>query len=78
MLDEPFATPNNVNSVVDADRMRQIGAPVAGTSNDRASSSRGDSDFGLWHGHKVNLEFVGLLDLITKNNPRTFEELSTS
>ncbi|XP_074380997.1 uncharacterized protein LOC141721784 [Apium graveolens] len=30
MLDEPFATPTNVNFVVDDDRVRQIGASVAG------------------------------------------------
>ncbi|KAL8090776.1 hypothetical protein AgCh_040009 [Apium graveolens] len=72
ILDEPFAIPTNVYSVVDANRGRQIGVPVEGTTSDRASSSRGDSDSGLWHGHEVKLEFVGLLDVIMKNYPETF------
>ncbi|KAK1361508.1 hypothetical protein POM88_045982 [Heracleum sosnowskyi] len=58
MLEEPFATMIDVDCVADADRVRQIGAPVTGMRNDLASSSRGDGDFGLWHGHEVNLEFV--------------------
>lgn len=46
---------------------------LATNVNDRASSSRGNSDFGLWRGQKVNSYFVGLLDLIMTKYPETFE-----
>ncbi|KAK1402969.1 hypothetical protein POM88_002574 [Heracleum sosnowskyi] len=47
---------------------------LATNVNDRASSSRGNSDFGLWRGHEVNPDFVGLLDLIITKYPETFEQ----
>lgn len=67
-----------VEQSVDADKVRQVGCPVAGTGtgNDWASSSSGNSDFRLWQGYEVNLEFVGLLDLITKKYPETFEHFT--
>ena len=68
--DEHYTTQSDVKIGVYADRVRQIGCPEI--SNVRASSSR-NSDSGLWHGHEVNLEFVGLLDIIMKNYPQTFE-----
>ncbi|KAL8116510.1 uncharacterized protein LOC141668069 isoform X2 [Apium graveolens] len=61
------------NSVVDADRVRQAGAPVARKGFDQASSLRGNSNFWSWQGLKINTEFVGLLDLIVKKYPETFE-----
>ncbi|XP_074332136.1 uncharacterized protein LOC141668970 [Apium graveolens] len=61
------------NSVVDADRVRHAGAPVARKGFDQASSSRGNSNFWLWQGLEINTEFVGLLDLIVKKFPETFE-----
>lgn len=70
MLDEPLTTSIKVTSMLDTNGVRQVGAP---TSNDRASSSIGNSDFGLWQGHEVKSEFVGLLDLIMTKYPETFE-----
>ncbi|KAK1378373.1 hypothetical protein POM88_025117 [Heracleum sosnowskyi] len=54
------------NSVVVAEKVRQIGAPVTGSRNDWGSSSGKNSHTVLWQGHEVNSEFVGLLDLIMK------------
>lgn len=61
------------NSVVDADRVRHAGASVARKGFDQASSARGNSNFWLWQGLKINPEFVGLLDLIVKKYPETFK-----
>ncbi|KAK1402949.1 hypothetical protein POM88_002554 [Heracleum sosnowskyi] len=61
------------NSVVDADRVRHVGAPVAGTGIDQGSSSRGNSDILLWQDLEISSEFVGLLDLIMERYPATFE-----
>ncbi|KAK1402953.1 hypothetical protein POM88_002558 [Heracleum sosnowskyi] len=49
---------------------------LATNVNDRASSCRGNSDFGLWHGHEVNSDFVRLLDLIMTKYPETFEHFT--
>lgn len=63
------------HTVVDDERVRQIGAPVAGPRNDQASSSWENSHMVLCQGHEVNSEFLGLLDLIMKKYPETFEQL---
>lgn len=64
------------NSAVGADRGRHVGAPVAGTGIDQGSSSIGNSDFLLWKDLEISSEFVGLLDLIMKKYPATFECLA--
>ncbi|XP_074382024.1 uncharacterized protein LOC141723950 [Apium graveolens] len=65
------------NYAVNADKARQISAPIEVTSNYRVSSSRGDSDFRLWRGHEVNSEFVCVLDIIMNKYPETFEHFTT-
>ncbi|KAK1385525.1 F-box domain-containing protein [Heracleum sosnowskyi] len=54
-----------------------LAASVARTGHDQASSSKAPDDFGLWQGHEVNLEFLGLLDCISKKYPETFEYFTT-
>ncbi|KAK1352172.1 hypothetical protein POM88_053676 [Heracleum sosnowskyi] len=61
------------SSVGDADRARHACTPVAREGIDQASSSRGNSNFWLWQGLEIKSEFVGLLDLIMKKYPETFE-----
>lgn len=51
-------------------------APVAGAGNRQVSSSVGNSDFGLWQGHEVKLEFESLLELIMLKYPKTFEHFT--
>ncbi|KAK1403016.1 hypothetical protein POM88_002621 [Heracleum sosnowskyi] len=51
------------DSSVNADRGKDVHAPVGEMGKDPVSSSVGNRDFGLWRGHKVNSEFVYLLDL---------------
>lgn len=67
---------------VSPDPMQGLGGllPIApgGEGNDWKLSSRGNSDFGLWQGHEVNSEFVGLLDLILEKYPETFEHFNTT
>ncbi|KAK1362704.1 F-box domain-containing protein [Heracleum sosnowskyi] len=53
-------------------------AAVGGDGDGQVRSSRGDGDTGLWQGHKVKSEFVGLLDLIMKKYPETFEYFTTN
>ncbi|KAK1362688.1 hypothetical protein POM88_047162 [Heracleum sosnowskyi] len=53
-------------------------AAVGGDGDGQVRSSREDGDTGLWQGHKVNSEFVGLLDLIMKKYPETFEYFTTN
>ncbi|KAL1812608.1 hypothetical protein ACET3Z_022673 [Daucus carota] len=65
------------NSLLDGDRVRQIGAPVKRTGSGRVSSSGGNSDFRLWQGHEVYCEFVCLLDRIMDKYPETFEHFTT-
>lgn len=65
MLDNPAACAN---------KARYIEAPVAGASNDCASSWE-KSNLLLWRGHEVYSGFVGLLDLIMRKYPQTFENL---
>lgn len=55
-----------------------LSAAVAGDGDDQVRSSRGDGDTGLWQGHEVNLEFIGLLNLIMKKYPETFEHFTTN
>ncbi|KAK1378625.1 hypothetical protein POM88_025369 [Heracleum sosnowskyi] len=58
------------NFVVDYDKVQQIEGPVLRASSDQASSS--------WRlDHEVNSEFVGLLDLMKKRYPETFQKLPT-
>ncbi|KAK1403022.1 F-box domain-containing protein [Heracleum sosnowskyi] len=64
------------DSVVDADRVRDIDAPLEEIGKDPVSTSRGNRYFGLWLGHKVNYEFVGLLDRIMHQYPETFENFT--
>lgn len=51
---------------------------LAGAGNDRASSSRGPGDSGLWKGHEVNSECLSLLDCITERYPETFDHFTTN
>ncbi|KAK1403015.1 F-box domain-containing protein [Heracleum sosnowskyi] len=64
------------DSVVDADRVRDIDAPLEEIGKDPVSTSRGNRYFGLWLGHKVNYEFLGLLDRIMHQYPETFENFT--
>lgn len=58
------------NFVVDYDKVQQFEGPVARASNNQASSS--------WRlDHEVNSEFVGLLELMKKRCPETFEQVPT-
>lgn len=56
-----------------------LATPVAGAGNNQASScSCGENnDIVLWQGHEVRSEFVGLLNLIIKRYPETFEQFNT-
>ncbi|KAK1354262.1 hypothetical protein POM88_047518 [Heracleum sosnowskyi] len=65
------------NSEVHAHKVRHVVTPVGGTGNDRASSSKEISDFGIWRGHEVKSGFVCLLDLIMNKYPETFEHYTT-
>nr|XP_017234783.1 PREDICTED: FBD-associated F-box protein At5g38590-like isoform X2 [Daucus carota subsp. sativus] len=51
---EPYVMENSSDN---ANRSRQTNPALVGVSNDRASSSQGNKDIGLWQGHKVNSEF---------------------
>ncbi|XP_074381010.1 uncharacterized protein LOC141721791 [Apium graveolens] len=64
------------DSIVDANRARDIDAPVEEIGKDPVSTSGGNQDFGLWLGHKVNSEFVCLLDRIMLKYPETFENFT--
>ncbi|KAK1403020.1 hypothetical protein POM88_002625 [Heracleum sosnowskyi] len=66
------------DSVVDADRIGDIVAPVGKIGKDPVSSSAGNLDCGLWRGHRVNSEFVCLLDRIMLKYPKTFENFTTN
>ncbi|KAK1359188.1 hypothetical protein POM88_043662 [Heracleum sosnowskyi] len=50
---------------------------IEGTDNDQVSSSRGNSDFGLWRGHEVDSKFLCLLDHIMNRYPETFQHFAT-
>ncbi|KAK1403074.1 hypothetical protein POM88_002679 [Heracleum sosnowskyi] len=50
---------------------------VVPLDNDQTSSSRGITDFGLWQGHEVKSEFLGLLELIMEKYPETFDHFTT-
>lgn len=65
------------NSKNHADRVIHVGTAVEGTCNHLVSSSRGNTDSGLWQGIEVNSEFVCPLDQIMKKYPETFEHLNT-
>ncbi|KAK1377068.1 hypothetical protein POM88_033261 [Heracleum sosnowskyi] len=66
------------NSEVQAHKVRQLVDPLGGTTcNDRPSSSKEISDFGIWRGLEVKSEFVCLLDLIMNKYPETFEHCTT-
>ena len=54
-----------------------LDASVEGTDKDQASSLGGQRDSGLWRGHEVNSEFVGLLDRIMHKYPETFKHFTT-
>lgn len=54
-----------------------LATPVAGAGDDRASSTMGGSDLGLWQGYEVKYEFIGLLDCIAKKYPETFDCFTT-
>lgn len=58
-------------SILDADKVKPIEAPVTRESNDQARP-RNKSYKVLWQGHEVSSEFVGLLDLTMKKYPQTF------
>ncbi|KAK1403024.1 hypothetical protein POM88_002629 [Heracleum sosnowskyi] len=64
------------DSSVNADRGKDVHAPVGEMGKDPVSSSVGNRDFGLWRGHKVNSEFVYLLDRIMLKYPETFENFT--
>ncbi|KAK1379529.1 hypothetical protein POM88_026273 [Heracleum sosnowskyi] len=61
------------NSEVHADI--PVGAPVEGKCNGQVSSSRGNTDSGLWEGNEVNSEFVCLLDQILKSTQKPLKTL---
>ncbi|KAK1353371.1 hypothetical protein POM88_052506 [Heracleum sosnowskyi] len=66
------------NSVANADRVTHVGVPVVETGKDLVSPSTGNSGFGLWRGHEVDSEFVGLLDIIMTKYLETFEHFTTT
>ncbi|KAK1385521.1 hypothetical protein POM88_023256 [Heracleum sosnowskyi] len=50
---------------------------IARGGNNRASSSRAPGNSGLWKGHEVNSECLGLLDCIAERYPETFDYFTT-
>ncbi|XP_017234938.1 uncharacterized protein LOC108208869 [Daucus carota subsp. sativus] len=67
-----------LHTKINDDRATQFDVTVEGLGNDGVSSSRRDSDFGLWQGHEVKSEFARLLHNIMNNYPETFEHFTTS
>ncbi|XP_074348094.1 uncharacterized protein LOC141686900 isoform X1 [Apium graveolens] len=55
-----------------------LSAAVGGDGDDQVRSSRRAVDTGLWNGHEVKSEFIGLLNLIMKQYPETFEHFTTN
>ncbi|KAK1385520.1 hypothetical protein POM88_023255 [Heracleum sosnowskyi] len=55
---------------------KPLETPFAERGNDRASPSRPPGEIGLWNGHEVNSEFLGLLDCIAKKYPETFDNFT--